>query len=79
MKNAKELWKFLNGKKTAIGMLLMLLAQGSQAFFPHLMNAEQLNFLQTTGTVIGGMGIIHKGAKTQTAQDIIAKIKPKGN
>lgn len=79
MNKINELWKFLNGKKTTIGMLLMLLAQGSQAFFPSLMNADQLSFLTTTGALIGGMGVIHKGAKSQTGQSFITKIKQNAN
>lgn len=79
MKTKKPLWNFLNGNKTAIGMLLLLLAQGSQAFFPSLMTQPQINFLETTGAVIGGIGVIHKGVKWKSAQELISEIKPKKN
>ena len=75
----KKIWDFLNGKKTTIGMLLVLLAQGSQAFFPQLMSVEQINFLYTTGALIGGVGVLHKGAKTETGQNLLTKIKQKKN
>ena len=75
----KKIWSFLNGNKTAIGMLLLLAAQGSQAFFPHLMNKEQIDFLEAAGTVIGGIGVIHKGAKSKIGQDLLTKIKQKKN
>jgi len=76
MKKLKQLWEFLNGKKTTIGMLLMLLAQGIQAFLPETLTPEQIQFIQTTGTIIGGAGVIHKAGKTKTVQQLI-KTKPR--
>lgn len=61
----KEAWQYLNGKKTAIGMFLMLTAQGVQVFFPEAMTEEQISFLQTAGAAIGGFGLIHKAGKTK--------------
>ena len=79
MNTISKVWNYLNGNKTAIGMLLLLAAQGSQAFFPNLMTAEQINFLELTGSIIGGVGIVHKGAKSKAGQDLLTKIKPKKN
>jgi len=77
MKKIKELWKYLSGKKTTIGMIVMLVGQGVQAFFPNLMTPEQTSFIITTGAVIGGIGVIHKGAKSQTMTDIKTKLNGK--
>ena len=63
----KETWQFLNGKKTTIGMILMLTAQGLQAFFPHALTPDQIDFIQAAGAAVGGLGLLHKGAKTETA------------
>ena len=67
-KEIKKGWEYFNGKKTTIGMIMMLAAQGLQAFFPHALTPEQINFIQTTGALIGGAGVLHKGAKSQTIQ-----------
>lgn len=75
-KKLKQLWKFLSGKKTTIGMLLMLLAQGMQAFFPETLTPEQINFIQMAGAAFGGVGVIHKAGKTKTVQQL-TKTKPK--
>jgi len=69
-KGLKKGWEYFNGKKTAIGMIMMLTAQGLQAFFPHALTPDQINFIQTTGAVIGGAGVLHKGAKTKTAHKL---------
>lgn len=66
----KETWQFLNGKKTTIGMILMLTAQGLQAFFPHALTPDQIDFIQAAGAAVGGLGLLHKGAKTETAHKL---------
>lgn len=66
----KETWQFLNGKKTTIGMVLMLTAQGLQAFFPHALTHDQIDFIQAAGAAVGGLGLLHKGAKTETAHKL---------
>lgn len=78
MKKLKQLWKWLNGKKTNIGMAIVLIAQGIQVFLPGLMPAEQLDFIQMAGSLIGGLGLAHKGSKTKTIQHLLhTKTKPK--
>jgi ABC-type phosphate transport system auxiliary subunit len=72
----KQIWKWMNGKKTTIGMLLMLLAQGMQAFFPETLTTDQIQFIQTAGAAVGGVGVIHKGTKTKVVQRIM-KTKPR--
>lgn len=67
-KAIKDSWEYFNGKKTTIGMIMMLTAQGLQAFFPHALTPEQINFIQTTGALIGGAGVLHKGTKSQIMQ-----------
>lgn len=75
-KKLKQLWEFLNGKKTNIGMAVMLAAQAIQVFTPNLMPAEQTQFLQTLGAMIGGFGLAHKAGKTKPIQQLM-KTKPK--
>jgi hypothetical protein len=72
----KQLWKWLNGKKTNIGMAVMLTAQAIQVFVPNLMPVEQTEFLQTLGALIGGFGLAHKAGKSKPIQQFL-KIKPK--
>jgi hypothetical protein len=79
MKKLKQLWNYLNGKKTSIGLAVMLTAQAIQVFAPNLMAVEQTEFLQTLGALIGGFGLVHKGTKTETAQKLLHyKTKPSG-
>jgi len=52
-------------------MIMMLTAQGLQAFFPDAMTPEQINFIQTTGAAVGGLGLLHKGAKTETMHKMV--------
>ena len=66
----KETWQFLSGKKTTIGMILMITAQGLQAFFPHALTPDQIDFIQAAGAAVGGLGLLHKGAKTETAHKL---------
>ena len=67
----KKLWKWLSGKKTNIGTAIMIIAQGMQVFFPNLVPAEQLEFIQMAGGAIGGLGLMHKGTKTQAGKKLI--------
>jgi len=76
MKKLKQLWEFLNGKKTNIGMAIVLIAQGIQVFTPNLLPTEQIDFIQMVGGLIGGFGLAHKGAKTKPIQQLI-RTKPK--
>ena len=61
----KKILSFLNGKKTAIGMGLMLIAQGLKVFFPEVLNGDQIDYIETIGLIIGGGGLLHKGAKAK--------------
>lgn len=78
MKKLKQLWNYLNGKKTSIGLAVMLTAQAIQVFAPNLMPRDQTEFLQTLGALIGGFGLVHKGAKTKQVQDLLHKTKQSG-
>ncbi len=70
MKNLKQAWIYLSGKKTVIGMLLMLSAEAFRAFAPGLMTPDQIEIISTAGAILGGIGVGHKAAKTQ----LVAKI-----
>ena len=67
----KKIWDFLNGKKTTIGMIIVLVSQGFKVFAPGLINPEQLQFIETTGMVIGGGGLLHKGIKNEKINQAI--------
>lgn len=60
----KKLWDWFSGKKTNIGMAIMLLAQGVQVFAPGLVPGAQLEYIQLVGGFIGGFGLAHKGVKS---------------
>ena len=73
MKAAKDIWNLLNGNKTTIGMIVVLVTQGIKVFMPEFLTAEQFTFMETIGMIIGGGGIIHKGVKNQTINNAINK------
>jgi len=75
MKKLDKIWQWLSGKKTAFGMLLLLITQGVQTFFPEALTAEQANFLLNAATLVGGTGLLHKAGKTKTAGTLAAGIK----
>ena len=59
----KKRWVDVNGKKTTIGMSIVLISQGMKLFFPELLQPEQYQYFETIGLFIGGAGIAHKGQK----------------
>lgn len=63
MKYFNIFWNKLNGNKTTIGMVVVLVTQGLKLFLPDLMTIEQYNYIETAGMVIGGFGLAHKGVK----------------
>jgi len=73
MKTLNRLWNSLNGNKTTIGMVVVLVAQGIKVFAPGFITPEQLNFIETAGMVIGGGGLIHKGIKNEKINQAIKK------
>lgn len=74
----KKLWNWLKGKKTNIGMVIMLVAQGVQVFAPNVLPANQIDYIQMLGGLIGGVGLAHKGVKTSMVKNIVSSLtKPK--
>ena len=69
----QKLWQILNGNKTTIGMIIVLVAQGVKVFAPTFLTPDQVNFIETAGMVIGGGGLLHKGIKNQTINNAINK------
>lgn len=65
MKILGKIWDALNGNKTTIGMVVVLVSQGFKLFAPGLMTPDQYQFIETTGMVIGGFGLAHKGVKNR--------------
>lgn len=52
----EKTWKWLDGKKTAIGFLLVTAA-------PY--TGKYSVILETAGIILGGTGIAHKGVKSR--------------
>lgn len=71
----KNIWEFLNGNKTTFGMVLVLVAQGLKVFAPGLITPEQAAFIEQTGMILGGVGVAHKGLKSEKVQNAINKAK----
>lgn len=74
MKALKKIWDSLNGNKTTIGMLIVLVAQGFKVFAPNFINPDQTDFIETVGMALGGAGLFHKGIKNNNVQNAINKI-----
>ena len=73
MKTLKKLWSTFNGKKTTIGMIIVLVSQGFKVFAPNLIPKEQLDFIETTGMIIGGGGLLHKGIKNEKINQALSR------
>ena len=73
MKTLAKIWNALNGNKTTIGMIIVLVSQGFKVFTPGLIPLEQLNFIESIGMSIGGVGLFHKGVKNDKMNKIINK------
>ena len=69
----KKVWNMLNGNKTVIGMIIVLVVQGVKVFAPDVMTIEQLNYIETIGMAFGGVGLVHKGVKNDKMNKIINK------
>ncbi len=54
------MWEKLSGKKTVIGSILLALA----VWLPEMgITGDWLQWLSIAGTMFGGVGVVHKGAK----------------
>lgn len=65
MKIILKIWHALNGSKTTIGMIVVLVAQGLEAYAEGFLTPKQISFLLNVGLAIGGGGLIHKGVKNE--------------
>lgn len=74
MKILSKIWNALNGNKTTIGMVVVLVSQGLKLFVPGLMTPEQYQFIETAGMVIGGGGLLHKGIKSSVINNALSKV-----
>jgi hypothetical protein len=75
MRKLKKLWDALNGNKTTIWMIIVLDSKGVKVYAPTFLKPEQLQFIETTGMIIGGGGLIHKGVKNDTFNKAMNSIK----
>lgn len=71
----KQIWHWLNNKKTLIGAGIMLVSQGLRAFVPDALTHEQYEFAQNVGLFITTGGFVHKGLKT--GEKVMKNIKNK--
>jgi hypothetical protein len=66
---AKAVWNFLDGKKTVIGTGLLLASEA----LPKSSTAYYICYVG--GTLLGGVGLLHKADKTNAARVAIDGIK----
>lgn len=55
------IWEFFNGKKTAIGMVLVLIAMVGRYLYPA--GDGVWVWFENTGYGLGAAGVLHKGVK----------------
>lgn len=60
----KNIWKWLNGKKTVIG--LGILALTGQDFFANHVHVDVVAAMEWLGLILSGGGLIHKGMKVKS-------------
>jgi hypothetical protein len=53
----KKLWKYLKGKKRIIGLAMLIVNSGLQAFAPDLLTPPMYNWISLVGGAIGGVGV----------------------
>lgn len=65
MSKLGNFWETINGNKTAIGVVLMILLKGVTAVFPSLMSAELADYINDILLALtGGIGVGHKIVKS---------------
>lgn len=74
MKTLTKIWNALNGNKTTIGMVIVLVSQGFKVFAPNLIPKEQLDFIESTGMAIGFGGVFHKGIKNNSVKNALSRM-----
>lgn len=57
----QKLIEFLNGKKTVIGFLCLLAAQGVKTLAPEM--GAVVTALEWLGGILGSVGVVHKAVK----------------
>ena len=70
-----KIWNAINGNKTTIGMIIVLLSQGMKLFVPGVLSPEQLTYIESIGLMIGGVGVGHKALKTDRVKNAINRAK----
>ena len=60
----KQLWTWLDGKKTNMGAALLLLWEGWQLAFPNLISDRWEEWIGGIIALITGVGLGHKGIKS---------------
>lgn len=70
MTTIKKIWKWFNGKKSAIGVIGLSVCQ--LGLVSKNMNPDVLEVFKLGFTIIGGVGIIHKDLKS--GDSVIKKV-----
>jgi hypothetical protein len=61
-----KIWNLLNGKKTVIGVILIIILRGIVAVFPDLLSLEVQKWIEDILLLFtGGIGIGHKIIKKE--------------
>lgn len=71
---AKKLWKWLSGKKSKIATAIMTATQLTEIINPELLPDQIVSILMIVGSSLGGIGLLHAGAKTKKGKEITSKI-----
>jgi hypothetical protein len=75
MKTIKKIWNLILNNKRNISIGMLLINQGLNVFFPHLMTTEQFNWINGIGLTIGGTGLAHVGVNNAIKKAIKNKEK----
>lgn len=65
----KAVWNFLDGKKTIIGTAMLMAAE----ILPEKTTAYYI--CEIGGTLLGGVGLMHKASKTEALELLVNGIK----
>jgi hypothetical protein len=66
MKTLEKIWNWLDGKKTTIGAIAMIISQ--TPYLGDFIGTEAVEIIQYFGTAIGFGGVVHKVAKGKKEQ-----------
>lgn len=64
----QKVWSFFEGKKTLIGLSILLANAVVSSKFPQVTSPEISSVIELIGGVVGGVGMFDKARRTETGQ-----------